>query len=30
MDENATVNLDQGWFVIQTYSGYEKKLKKIF
>ncbi|PCS00608.1 transcription termination/antitermination protein NusG [Lactococcus fujiensis] len=28
MDENATVNLDQGWFVIQTYSGYEKKVKE--
>ncbi|MGM9887024.1 MULTISPECIES: transcription termination/antitermination protein NusG [unclassified Lactococcus] len=28
MDENSTVNLDQGWFVIQTYSGYEKKVKE--
>ena len=28
MEENSTVNLDQGWFVIQTYSGYEKKVKE--
>ncbi|MDR0298662.1 MAG: transcription termination/antitermination protein NusG [Streptococcaceae bacterium] len=26
MDE--TINLDQGWFVVQTYSGYEKKVKE--
>ncbi|MDR0297126.1 MAG: transcription termination/antitermination protein NusG [Streptococcaceae bacterium] len=23
-----TINLDQGWFVIQTYSGYENKVKE--
>ncbi|MDR2977375.1 MAG: transcription termination/antitermination protein NusG [Streptococcaceae bacterium] len=27
MDENS-INLDQGWFVVQTYSGYEKKVKE--
>ncbi|HEY0222237.1 transcription termination/antitermination protein NusG [Lactovum miscens] len=27
MDEQ-TINLDQGWFVVQTYSGYEKKVKE--
>ncbi|MFC4652912.1 transcription termination/antitermination protein NusG [Lactococcus nasutitermitis] len=29
MDETTnTVNFDQGWFVIQTYSGYENKVKQ--
>jgi len=25
--EEQTINLDQGWFVVQTYSGYEQKVK---
>ena len=28
MSEETTVNLDQGWFVVQTYSGYENKVKE--
>src|SRR5574341_1362731 len=26
--QEQTVNFDQGWFVIQTYSGYENKVKE--
>ena len=26
--EEQVVNFDQGWFVIQTYSGYENKVKE--
>lgn len=26
--QEAVVNFDQGWFVIQTYSGYENKVKE--
>lgn len=26
--DNNSINLDQGWFVVQTYSGYEKKVKE--
>ena len=25
--QEQTVNFDQGWFVIQTYSGYENTVK---
>lgn len=28
MDENNLTSFDQGWFVIQTYSGYERKVKE--
>ncbi|HGI5494815.1 TPA: transcription termination/antitermination NusG family protein, partial [Streptococcus pyogenes] len=28
MDESTLTSFDQGWFVIQTYSGYEKKVKE--
>ena len=27
-EQEFTVNLDQGWFVIQTYAGYENKVKE--
>lgn len=28
MEENNLTSFDQGWFVIQTYSGYERKVKE--
>lgn len=28
MDENELTSFDQGWFVVQTYSGYENKVKE--
>ena len=28
MDESTLTSFDQGWFVIQTYSGYEKIVKE--
>jgi len=28
MEDNNLVSFDQGWFVIQTYAGYERKVKE--
>ena len=28
MEDNNSVSFDQGWFVIQTYAGYERKVKE--
>ena len=28
MEDNNLVSFDQGWFVIQTYAGYKRKVKE--
>ena len=29
MEDNNLVSFDQGWFVIQTYAGYERKVLSL-